>query len=792
LTITYCDLLHHADSWALDQEGQFYRSVENAPSVRLWHQIEDRSDVLLGDAIQTCRELTKEEVLLLKRPACKKSSNPERVRRMLYVFLKDLLASPIAGMILEKKSLRDRFYCDGTSFPAYNYHLTGKPLGPFAKLMVLIILCGLMVVMLGYVLTFAALHPSQLQRAWLYGLYTWAIVDCALISSFEVLIQQVLIPSIIKADLRTAVELVMDLIPGYTEKVRQDHLVRTAMTDPVQVHNGKAVEVPDEQPQEQRIHSITDLFFVTARIAEHEHESAQARFMHFYNTMKTPGAIFPRQRWYRPLYPALERATRKFKNPSLFTRTLGHGYRSLFRLDLPGKILKHLLVAYLYAPIWLQDTLLQFVLVVVLGILLLVAYTLYRVQGYLIAIPLVLLLIAFLVYRFFDALRKMCVFLWGVSNRVRPVALPTAYAEPEEFLNTSAKSVAGSGRVNRIDRIIAADVESAHPSPVTSSAALSSMQPAETAPLGAHIDASLSPNRPPKHLPQRSSPHHRSGTQFFAEEASADEAQLARGATLAAVSSDSSGVVGVDLALSSSLDMEAGGGAAEERKDADDQHSVGRSQGSLRGNPQDSSGAQGAVTVESPRESLPTANDTETAGAPAGREHDSSSAVQTTPTAARSRAVRQVSDEWESSHSDDDLGDLPRSIIRSLSTKAPAAAPAGAGFALHAHRDATSPSVGELATASPTMAVGASPPAASDAGPALRVQNLFSPGSAASLRSNGAGSPAQSLTSHSVLPLSLVARSVESEEDDSDYEEYGPDDVSRESFDEPTEQLGLY
>lgn len=757
------------DLWAIDPEGQFYRSIASAPSVLLWHQIDDRSDVLLGDALQCCRELTKEEVLIQKWAECRKAGNPEKIRRMLYVFLRDLLASPVAGMILEKKSLRDRFFCDGTSFPAYNFHLTGRPLGPFAKLMVLVVLCGLLMIMLGYVLTFAALHPSQLQRAWLYGLYTWAIVDALLISSCEVLVQQVLIPSIIKADLHTVMEVVNQLIPAYTEKVWQDHLFRTALTDPVQVHNGHAVGIPDDQLQSQTQppshHNITDLFFVTARIAEHDHDTALARFLHHYSTMEPPGTIFPKQRWYRRLEPALERATRKFKNPTLFTRTLGHGYPSMFKWNLAFRILQGILVAYIYAPIWLQDVVLQFALVLGFGILLIVAHALYKVQGYLIAIPLVLVVVAVLVYRFFAALRRGCLYLWGASNRVRPSGhLPTAYGSVEDSgKQPSVKGGVISVKANRVDRVVAEDLESSQPSPILGQLFSSKPSgPTETVPLGSRVDGALSPDRPSKHLPERGSPHYsKSGSrQFFASaesEVEGDAVLLPRDDSTPGFESVSSkadkSVVGGECAVP----PPPPGPPAEEQQD---------------------SGPVAADRQQGP--TSPYCDDqgdehSELTEAGTGCQPPAPSAVPDSTQPSATVGPLTVGDDWESSHSDDDLFDLPREIVRSMSSRPPLSAAVAGG------RASLSPSADDGSfTAGPVD----SPP--------LRVQTLFSPNGSALSVQGQLPSPAPSQSSVSVLPLSQVARSVASEEDDSDYEEYGPDDVSRESFDEPTEHLRLY
>jgi hypothetical protein len=770
----------------VDKEGSFYRSTQNAPHTRFWHQVEDRCDVLLGDALQTCRELTKEELHMLKSAKCKKSTNPERVRRVLYVLLRDLLASPIAGMILEKKSLRDRFFCDGTSFPAYNYHLTGPPVGPFEKLIILIILCGLVFIMLAYVLTFAALHPSQLQRAWLYSLYIWVGVDCVFISTLEVLIQQVLIPWYIKADMKTVLQLVMDLIPKYTEKVRLDNIVRTAATDPIQVHNNKPLQLPDELPEEQHLHNITDLFFVTARIAEHEHETAQARFLHFYTTMAPPGEIFTKKRWYRTLYSSLAKVTKKFKNPNIFTKTIGYGYRTVFHLDLARKIIRHALVAYIYAPVWLQDFALQFVLLIVVGVFLLVCFALYEVQPILAAVPGIILVIATVVYLFFDAIVRLLVCLWGVSNRVRPARLPSYHEETDGHEDThrsykSHKSHRSHHSHSHRDKSTPAlpDVESTEALPGVAPDAAGPKEPVQMLPLGAQVDPAHSPDRQPKTLPQQSSPHPRKEPQFFSSESESEQDERPVRAKPGAPRTLLS-VEGSDL-------EEEGDGYAElairapKRDDTKPEREhetapAGRAvrfvdlpeqpEGEVLQVPSDDENAAG-LPPEGPFEEDPESLEEapQAAGVGSGVSEDESES-------SRSRSVSETEDA------------PPRPVDfagqRSMSSKAGGDA-VRTGLFVGGRGGVPSPTTA-AAVASPTAAP-----------PVLRMQNLFSDSSASLHSAPAAASslavPMPPPAAAAALPMTLIAQSVESEEDDSDYEEYDPDDLSRESFDEPIEQM---
>lgn len=439
---------------------------------------------------------------MLDSPSCRKSSKAEHCRRMLYVLQRDLLASPIAGMILEKKSLRDRFYRDSTLFPAYNFHLTGPAVGPAIKLLILLFLCGAVTVMLGYVIVFSIEFPSQLQRAWSYAMFTWVGFDLLFISTLEVLLLHVLLPLTIKADLAVVLDLLTGVVAKYTEKVKKDNQVRTATTDPVVVHRGKSIMglLPDEVPEEVVVHNISDLFFVTTRIAEHDHDTAEARFLHAYNTMLPPGALFANNSnntsaaWYRQLDESLKANTKKFKTQSTLvarelqesvttttaaaagvgggvaTATTGggggddgvvatttstaaprqSGYRTIFRLDILYSALLQLLVLFIYCPVWVQDFIMHQTLVIAVGGLLLVMYAMYQVETALVALPIILLALLFLILYFINAIIRLLKWFNTVSNRVRPISsLPShKYQINELTKNTSSRS----GRSGRNDR----------------------------------------------------------------------------------------------------------------------------------------------------------------------------------------------------------------------------------------------------------------------------------------------------------------------------------------------------
>lgn len=474
---------------------------------------------------------------MLDSPSCKKSSKAEHCRRILYVLLRDLLASPIAGMILEKKSLRDRFYRDATSFPAYNYHLTGPAVGPGIKLLILIFLAGAVVVMLGYVIVYSIYFPSQLQRAWLYAMYTWLGFDCLFISTLEVLLLHVLLPLVIKADITVVLNLLSDVIAKYTDKVKHDHDVRTAAIEPVHVHRGKSIMLPDEVPEEVVIHNITDLFFVTTRIAEHNHDTSEARFLHSYNAMLPPGALFTEPAWYRQLDATLKANSKKYKTiPTITDADIGDegaaptpvpkqgGYRTVFSLDILHTAALKVLVMFIYCPVWVQDFVAHMTLVLVVGGLLLVMFALYRVDEPLVALPLILLALLICVLAFLDAIKRTLKWCFTPSHRVRP-ALPSHKYQINELNKLpNLRSVRNDRPSSSLDveTAIPLSVSSKpsllQPFPIAANANPLVMGTPTTKPLAVDgkppFDPS-SPDRYPKQMPVHGSPYPRQDVEFF-------------------------------------------------------------------------------------------------------------------------------------------------------------------------------------------------------------------------------------------------------------------------------------
>ena len=816
----------------MGKDSEFLRGTATAPSLRLWHQLEDRSDVLLSREIQHCREMTKLELYLLSQTqsnnnrstaSSSTSSNIEYIRRIIYVFHQDLLASPTAAMILEKKSLRDRFYCDGTSFPAYNYHIiTGRKLKTWEIMLITIVLAGLIVVMLGYILIFAQLYPSQLQRAWLYSLYTFLGFDMIFISTLEVFIQHITIPYYIKSDLHIASKVIMQLIPAYTEKIQHNHAVRTASIDPIQVLNGKSMNnintttsitttTNNNNAEKERIlHNITDLFFVTARIAEHEYDTAISRFLHTYTTMLPPVELFSRPKWYRPLTLSLRKATKKFKNPTLYTQTLGYGYRTIFHLDLITNIINMVIVTYIYAPIWLQDVLLQCILVVTVGAFLLLMYALYEIEASLVILPPIVLGILICVYNFYHLIRECCWYCFGASNRVRPAQLPVSTIDLDsnnDGMQSKRKprSKQASQVSVEVEELSALeDVESGMASSGKNLAPLSAAAAAALAgsPVAHNTTTAIllgqpvaaTPERLPKKLPQQSSPHPAALSQFFPESDSEVEGVDTVAPVHTAYPTITSSVLESDeeKEMEESAQPVSAAPSPEEKVDSSDESAEAKSERS-------------SASLPVPTTTAPTVHIHDTGKDDMYIKDQQHMPVVATPSAApvdlnnAEASGNEGSDEWEPSHSDDELNDLPahsrEQFMRSFSSKA-------GGDAVHRSFSASGPLP---TTTSTTSAGGGDGSPEHPPRPSFHIQNLFS-NSGHSLHSlhsmhslhhlptTSTASTAVAATADAptALPNVLATQSMASEEDDSDYEEYGSDDVDRESVDDPVDQLDTH
>ena len=448
----------------MDHEGNFKQSSIYTPDAPAWYQRENRSDILLSQDLYTCRALTKEELFVLEGPAkhsgthggtsqsnsiansqldtSQSSTADEKIARIFYLLQRDLLGSPLAAMILERKSQRDSFYKDGTVFPdAYNTQIGGFVLGRKSKLCAWMLILLLLVVMVVYILYFALQHPSQLQRAWLYTLYVFLCVDCVVISTFEVLINHVWMPYIIKSD----VNIVRNIVEATTETFNH---VSHASVDAVRPFNapnssttgatnstasltngtshhhstGRQVNsrmVRSLQNQlaedDAAVPNITEFFFVSARLSMYFSDLPEAKLALTYATMLPPGTLFPPS-WYRP------RHSQNMNNNGNSNASSGANlsrlttpanernrtYKTIFSCASFAKVFVNMFQSYVFCSAPTQDLLLQIMLIIVCGIVALISFELYKMLPYLVVAPMVALILLYFVIRLVIYMCRAC------------------------------------------------------------------------------------------------------------------------------------------------------------------------------------------------------------------------------------------------------------------------------------------------------------------------------------------------------------------------------------------------
>ena len=106
----------------MDKDANFLLSsllVKNPPS---WSQLETRSDVLIANWMNDCRESAVDESDVLSAAFSDPTitvDTTEVAQRLLYLFQKDLLASRVGGAILEQKALRDALFQNDLCFPSF-------------------------------------------------------------------------------------------------------------------------------------------------------------------------------------------------------------------------------------------------------------------------------------------------------------------------------------------------------------------------------------------------------------------------------------------------------------------------------------------------------------------------------------------------------------------------------------------------------------------------------------------------------------------------------------------------
>lgn len=481
--------------WGMDDQGNFLRSTVYLPEDPRWYQVEDRCDVLIQRDLQTCRDLTKEELYMLDAPPEELHSSPaEKTARMLYLLQRDLLGSPIASMIVEKKSIRECFYCDKESFPAYNSQLGGARVTIPIKIALWGMLLLWLIVMVGCILYYALVYPSQLQRAWLYALYAFLGFDCVVISTFEVVITHIWIPSLILPDARVVRDVVAATLQRYQINTAAAEESKNNM---VREFTGRAVNtrmIRSAQNQlaedDQEVPNISEFFFVSARLAAYFSELPESKLVQTYATMLPPGALFAQSSWWRPLSKALQdtdvaahRANSGDTAAAAQSTVPGHGpdlrqrpYRSAFGVLAVPSLFADAFRSYIFCSVQTQDVLLQMLSVVVFGVVGVISPALYQMLPYLVVAPVALALGVYVLCKVGSAVLR-CVRYVNGRVRARRERLLLAAAAAASSAGATTTGAAGAARgsdehaktgrpTSPSDRLTSVVVATAAPKPV--------------------------------------------------------------------------------------------------------------------------------------------------------------------------------------------------------------------------------------------------------------------------------------------------------------------------------------
>jgi hypothetical protein len=382
-------------------------------------QVEDRLDILIGRTINTCRESAIDELEILEfSPQITKT---ERVHRLLYLLHKDILASPIGGLILENKFIRDAYYQHGLYFPSYALQFAGASMQQ-AILVILSVGCSLLAIaMVGYILFFAMTQTPERQYGWLASFSTWIAFDVVLVSTFEVLVTNVGLPSLIMSDVQAAKQQVCDLEKKFQKEPASVAELQAsgksdamACTPPLakspvaparrRLQKELSLRTVDATPVQGDGSTVNcaQYFFVSHRVARYFTDIPDSQVISSYATALPPGDSF-RRSWMRPLNMFLQRVVHEDRRLNRMVQRGGFRVQAGYHFVLDEAMLAHFLTGvfecYLRWSFFAQDTLVQLLLTSLLFFLLLLHVQLYNIISYLVVLPLVLVLLLVVIYR---------------------------------------------------------------------------------------------------------------------------------------------------------------------------------------------------------------------------------------------------------------------------------------------------------------------------------------------------------------------------------------------------------
>jgi len=218
----------------MDKDANFLLSsllVKNPPS---WSQLETRSDVLIANWMNDCRESAVDESEVLSAAFSDPTitvDTTEVAQRLLYLFQKDLLASRVGGVILEQKALRDALFQNDLSFPSFVHKCLSVEWTAAARFSLLALFFVLGGFMMAYWTEFSFMRSSmEVQSAWTRSFVLGLLVDFLVVSPIETVCMHIALPATIIADMHKVQEEALrcsqsfrDELPSVTQH-HQHHL----------------------------------------------------------------------------------------------------------------------------------------------------------------------------------------------------------------------------------------------------------------------------------------------------------------------------------------------------------------------------------------------------------------------------------------------------------------------------------------------------------------------------------------------------------------------------------------
>jgi len=332
--------------WGLDLSD-----IDYGASYKCWkilsrrifpHSNIDDSESLLLAELQSVRDCFAKECEFFDNAAL---SDEEKNSRLLFLFIKDLMDG-VNGQIMDAKDRRDHEIRKAVTLTTKLYAWTA---------------IGLMASgMLFYLFLFAIRQTEQRQAAWLQSFIVWLFFEILIVSSFLVLVQHIVIPSLVMEDVRKVKKRVVnDIISFKSNAKNRAYSVLPRRRNTASTRRESATSV-------QKLNAAKYLY-VSWRIAKFYPNLPQSSMVTRFSTPWPKRAI-----------------TRKFKGVSK-----AYSKKFSFVNQAVSRVVLYLLVSVVQLPPAAQDTVVQVILSSGIGYVIMLLVQLYEVHPILVLVPVV-------------------------------------------------------------------------------------------------------------------------------------------------------------------------------------------------------------------------------------------------------------------------------------------------------------------------------------------------------------------------------------------------------------------